>query len=131
MRSPAGEIDLHTLLASIAPRVRRSEYVFCALPKGACVPQGVEPFATVREDEGLTLVVERRAATRAGLAGSGPFRAITLTVHSSLDAVGFTAAVARTLADAAIPANVIAGYHHDHLLVPSARAAEALELLGG
>jgi hypothetical protein len=43
---------------------------------------------------------------RAGLAIDGEFRCIALTVHSSLDAVGLTAVVAKALADAAIPANV-------------------------
>jgi hypothetical protein len=61
---------------------------------------------------------------------SEPFRAITLSVHSSLEAVGLIVAVSRALADAGIPANVIAGYHHDHVLVPTDRAAEALRALG-
>ena len=56
---------------------------------------------------------------------------ITLRVHSALDAVGLTAAVSTALAGAGISCNVIAGYHHDHLLVPADRAADALEALSG
>jgi uncharacterized protein len=123
----AGEVDLEKLLGSMAPVLRAEEYVFCTLPPDARLPEGADPFATIREDEGLTLVVDRRHAN--GLACSAPFRAITLTVHSSLDAVGFIAAVTRALADMEIPANVVAGYHHDHVLVPAERAEEALRVL--
>jgi hypothetical protein len=54
---------------------------------------------------------------------------LTLTVWSSLEAVGLTAAFSRALADADIPCNVLAGYHHDHLLVPVDRADEAIAAL--
>lgn len=55
--------------------------------------------------------------------------AITLNVQWSLEAVGFIAAVSRALADMGIPANVLAGYHHDHVLVPSDRASEGLSVV--
>ena len=57
------------------------------------------------------------------------FRCITLRVHSSLHAVGLTAAVSAELARHAVSANVVAGYFHDHVLVPSDRAEEALKHL--
>lgn len=75
----------------------------------------------------MTIVVERPPVS--GFSGDDAFRAITLAVHSSLNAVGFIAAVARALADAGIPANVFAGYHHDHLLVPAAQANDAMSAL--
>jgi uncharacterized protein len=123
----AGETELPALLAAMAPVLRVEEYVFCTLPPGAELPAGVVPFAAVREDEGLSLVVERAHA--GDLRCSAPFRAITLTVHSSLEAVGLTAAVARALADLGIPANVVAGFHHDHVFVPADHADEALRAL--
>lgn len=43
--------------------------------------------------------------------------------------MGLTAAVATALADDGIACNVVAGYHHDHLFVPAARAADAMESL--
>lgn len=81
------------------------------------------------EDEGLSLVVPREAAEASGLEASAPLRCITLRVHSSLAAVGLTAAVAQALADEGISANVIAGAHHDHVFVPAADAARALGAL--
>ena len=122
-----GETDLRSLLAGMTPTLRPETYVFRTLPPGESVPPSVVPFATVREDEGLTVVVER--GTASGTANGEGFRAITLGVHSNLNAVGFIAVVARALADAAIAANVIAGYHHDHLLVPAASAEHALAVL--
>jgi hypothetical protein len=50
-------------------------------------------------------------------------------MHSSLEAVGLTAAVATALAARGIAANVIAGARHDHVFVPAARADDALAAL--
>lgn len=122
-----GETDLRALLAGMTPILRPEEYVFVTLPPGEVMPPGVVPFATVREDEGLTVVVERRLALES--AGDDVFRAVTLGANSSLNAVGFIATVARALADADIPANVFAGYHHDHVLIPAARADDAVTIL--
>jgi uncharacterized protein len=52
-------------------------------------------------------------------------------VHSALDAVGLAAAISTALADAGLGCNVIAGLHHDHLLVPEDRASEAIQVLSG
>ena len=48
-------------------------------------------------------------------------------MDSTLEQVGLTALFSRALADAGISCNVLAGVHHDHLLVPADRADEALE----
>ncbi len=122
-----GETDLRALLAGLTPTLRPEVYVFWTLPPGEPLPPGIVPFATVHEDEGLTVIVENQPAWEP--AADAAYRAITLAVHSSLNAVGFIAVVARVLADAGIPANVIAGYHHDHVLVPSDRAAQAMMIL--
>ena len=53
-------------------------------------------------------------------------RCITLTVHSSLEAVGLTAAIATELAGLGISANVVAAYYHDHVFVPCAQAEQAV-----
>jgi hypothetical protein len=50
-------------------------------------------------------------------------------VQSSLDAVGLTAAVSAKLAAIGIPCNVLAGYHHDHVLVPVDRVDDAITVL--
>lgn len=58
-----------------------------------------------------------------------PGAVITLSVHSSLDAVGLTAAVARQLATGGISCSVVAGYFHDRLFVPIDKADLAVNLL--
>ena len=45
---------------------------------------------------------------------------------TDLAAVGITAKVSGALAEAGIACNVLAGFHHDHLLVPVDRADEAV-----
>jgi hypothetical protein len=52
-------------------------------------------------------------------------------VHSSLNAVGLTAALSRRLAESGISANIIAALRHDHIFVPWDLREEALELLTG
>lgn len=52
-------------------------------------------------------------------------------MHSALDAVGLTAAVAHELAGAGVSCNVVAGFHHDHLFVPYEVADRAMALLEG
>ena len=93
------------------------------------VGEGVH--AVLVEDEGVTVVCDREIAEGRGWAYEGEFDWLTLDVHSSLDAVGLTAAVAGALSDADIPCNVLAGYFHDHLLVPIARADDAARCLSG
>ena len=56
-------------------------------------------------------------------------RRIVLTVHSALDGVGLTAAVASALAAEQIPCNVVAAFHHDHVFVPADMAKRALAIL--
>lgn len=82
--------------------------------------------ATVREQEGLTAVVSVDLARNHGFEPDLTLSWLTLRVHSSLEAVGLTAAVSRALADRNIPCNVIAGFHHDHLLVPADNAESAI-----
>jgi hypothetical protein len=116
--------DLQNLLANLAARRVPGRFVFVAAPaeRLAALPA----LATIREDEGWTAVLRAEDADAAGLGYDFVAAWITLTVHSDLAAVGLTAAVARALADAGIACNVLAGLHHDHLLVPEARADDAL-----
>lgn len=123
----SGESDLGRLLSGMRPELNPGRYVFTAV--GGSVPPGVRPLVTVAEEEGLTLVVRQEDADGAGLAYDYVAGWITLRVHSALDAVGLTAAVARVLADANLSCNVVAGFHHDHLFVPYERADEAVAVL--
>ena len=122
----SGERDLETLLRSVDPEVRPGTFVFVVVHDEALLDE-LDPEATIREVEGLTAVVRRERADALGVSYDYLAAWITLRVHSALDAVGLTAAVSTALAGAGISCNVIAGYHHDHLLVPADRAADALE----
>jgi len=129
-RREPGETGLAELLRALEPRLLPGEYVFCSVRPDLAETLGGSPaLATFREEEGVTLVLARDSADTNGLAYAGVFRCITLGVHSALDAVGLTAAVATRLARRGISANVIAARYHDHVFVPAARAEEALAAL--
>lgn len=104
------------MLAGLAPMLDARAWRFV-------VVEGAPPadaFALIREDEGTTAILPGEG---------GEFARITLQVHSALQGVGLTAAVATALAEHRIACNVVAGFHHDHLFVPWERRVEALELL--
>lgn len=125
-----GEEDLNKLLVLLEPNLLPSDFVFCT---AANLKYGdlaeLQPIASCQEEEGLTLVLDKKAADGAGLAYDSVFNCITLTVHSSLDAVGLTAAISGKLAANGISANIIAAYHHDHVFVQKCNAQSALQLL--
>ena len=124
----AGETALATLLRSMSPHLNDGDYVFCTLPDNH-IPQGCEVIGSFREQEGLTLIVERQQAEQAGLNVDYVAAWIPLNVHSALEAVGLTAAFASALGKAGISCNVIAGYYHDHLFVGRADAERAMDVL--
>lgn len=124
----AGETDLVTLLRGLLPRLHEGRYVYAQVGSG--VPAHVDPVVTVREEEGLTLVVTQEQADELGLVYDFVAAWITLQVHSALDAIGLTAVVSRVLTDAGISANIVAGYTHDHIFVPYDRGDDALHALG-
>ena len=100
------------------------EFVYCTHGEIAG-----EPVCMIREAEGWTLVLRRGDAERLGLAYTYLCRMITLTVHSSLEAVGLLAEVTARLAGRGISVNAVSGYYHDHLFVPVERADEAMDAL--
>lgn len=120
-------MNLRALLGGMRPVQRDGEYVYVLWPHGRPLTPGIE--AAVREAEGLTVVLPRSVADAEGLSYDFVAAWITLEVHSALEAVGLTTAVSRTLSQAGISCNVLAGFHHDHLLVPVADAPRALQEL--
>ncbi|RUV19173.1 ACT domain-containing protein [Mesorhizobium sp. M7A.F.Ca.MR.245.00.0.0] len=126
-----GETDLKTLLASMTPELLAGTYVFATLAPGVAQPEGLEPVMVFREREGVTLIVTEEAASTAALTASFRCRMLTLNIHSSLEAVGFLAAITARLAAAGMGVNPVSAFYHDHLFVPADRAEEALELLVG
>ncbi len=119
------ERDLARLLATMEPVLHPEPYGIACSADGIGL---VQPFVTVAEAEGLTVVALLAEMQAAGLA-SDPWARISLTVHSDLAAVGLTAAFASALGDEGISCNVIAGFHHDHLFVQWARREDAVAAL--
>jgi|SRR5271165_6243865 len=93
------------------------------------VPAELTALATIVEDEGTTTVLSVADAERLGVRPEFVAAWLTLEVRSPLDAVGLTAAVATALASENIPCNVLAGYHHDHILVPIDLAERSIPVL--
>ncbi|MEZ5086677.1 MAG: ACT domain-containing protein [Tessaracoccus sp.] len=118
-----GLTELDEILRTLSPSVRAGAFVYVVtdLP--------LPSHASVVEREGGSLVVEQAVADEAGLDYESTFAWITLQVRSSLQAVGLTAAVSSALAEKGVPCNMLAGYHHDHILVPSDRVVDALAVL--
>jgi hypothetical protein len=124
-----GERDLAVLLATMEPVLAEGIWGYGLLPEGQSPPAGA--FALIREAEGITVIARLSDLAGQGIAAEGEWARISLTVHSALAAVGLTAAVATALAREGIPANVVAGYFHDHLFVPWDRRDVALAVLRG
>lgn len=122
----SGILELERLLSEMNPELIEDEFVFCTV--SGSLAQYIEwnPLASFNEKEGLTLVLTKDIASREGLQFKNTYKQITLTVHSSLEAIGLTAAVSNKLASKGISANVIAAYFHDHIFVQSEKAKEAL-----
>ena len=123
-----GETDLAAMLATLSVQRRPGVFAYIAVqvPTPGLIAAA---HAMVKEGRLTTIVLPVDAAERAGQAADAQFAWLTLTVQSSLDAVGLTAAVSARLAAIGIPCNVLAGYHHDHLLVPVDRVDDAIDVL--
>jgi hypothetical protein len=123
-----GETDLEKLLQGMQPELNEGEYVFCivdSLQRAATL----NPVCIFQEKEAVTVILPRQQADNAALPYSVICAWITLTVHSSLEAVGLTAAVSKALTDANISCNVVAAYYHDHIFVPVKDATRAMNVL--
>lgn len=117
--------DTQAMISGMAPVLDETIYHFCVAPEDL-LP---EALASFREEEGLSLILSDTVAEKNGLPRDLPMHRITLTVHSALDGVGLTAAVATVLAQAGIACNMVAGAHHDHAFVPAGDAQRAVALL--
>lgn len=123
-----GETDLAKMLATLAVQRRPGVYTYVAVE----VPTPgllAAADAMVVEGQLTTLVIPVEAAARAGLPVTVEMAWLTLTVQSSLEAVGLTAAFSAALGKRNIACNVLAGYHHDHILVPVDQVDDAIDAL--
>ncbi len=73
--------------------------------------------ATFKEQEGLAIIAPKDVLEAKGIKYEGPFAKITIDVHTSLEMVGLTAALATELTKNDVSANVVAAYFHDHIFV--------------
>ena len=129
------ETNLRVLLRSMQPVLNPNVYVFVTVPLGSSLPDGIGSslpdgiIGMFCEPEGMTLILEKSRADTLNLEYSTELAWIGLGVHSSLEAVGLTAAFATALTSAGISCNVVAAFYHDHIFVPSARAGDAMRVL--
>ncbi len=123
-----GETDLDLMLATLAVQRRPGVFTYIAVevPTTGLIAAA---HAVIKEGRLTTIVLPVEAAERAGQKPTGQFAWLTLTVQSSLDAVGLTAAISARLTAVDISCNVLAGYHHDHVLVPLDRIDDAIAAL--
>lgn len=121
---------LQDLITQLSPTLDSTTYVYCTVPRAKYGELAkLNPIVSIAELEGLTLVIPLEQAKTEGLDYYRIFRRITLEGHSSLEALGLTSVVTSLLAERGITTNVIAGFYHDHMFIPSDRAEEAMEAL--
>ena len=123
-----GEFDLLTLIVQMSPSLDDQIWAFVSVDEVSSEYLAEHALATFRETEGTTLIVPWERADEFDVC-SEPMARITLNIHSSLEAVGLTAAVSQALASEAISANVVAGFYHDHIFVPQTAGERAVACL--
>jgi hypothetical protein len=123
-----GEINLNTILENLNPVLNEGKYVFTKVDSLEQVPFSKILFL-FKEKEGITVVLEKHFAEELNLHFSYIASWITLEVHSSLAAVGLTAAFSQALGNANISCNVVAAYLHDHIFVDENDALKAMDVL--
>jgi uncharacterized protein len=123
-----GETNLSILIKNMKPILNEGQYIFCTVSseKNLNFDKIIHFF---KEKEGFTIVVEKEYADEKGYIYNSVFAWITLLVHSSLNAVGLTAAFSTALAEHDISCNVVAGFYHDHIFVQQELAQKAKDVL--
>jgi hypothetical protein len=124
----SGEKDLEILLKSMKPEHVSGDYVFCKVEKFENLDWN-NVVMLFKEKEAITLILKKEIADQLQLDYSVVMSWITLTVHSSLEAVGLTAAFSKALSEQGISCNVVAAYYHDHIFVNQKEVQKAMEIL--
>ncbi|MEO3408403.1 ACT domain-containing protein [Mucilaginibacter sp. CAU 1740] len=125
---PTGETNLNTLLKNMTPVLNPGDYVYCTTTSTNNINLK-DIIAFFKEEEAITLILKKETADKLSLEYSYIAAWITLTIHSSLEATGLTAAFATALAKENISCNVVAAYYHDHIFVAKKDAEKAMAAL--
>ena len=125
----AGLTNLETLLKTMQPELSDEEWVFATVPEQEVPDLKFRPLMTYYEKEGATIITSKKNADENALKHDGSWARITLNVHSSLEAVGFTAAITPKLAEARISTNIVSAYYHDHIFVQWETREKAMQVL--
>ncbi len=120
--------DLSLLLRTLRPERQPGVWAFATCPHDFD-PAPMQPLSTFREREAFTVIAREEHVRAAGLQPLFLCAWIALAVHSDLEAVGLTAAIAAALTARGISCNVVAAAYHDHLFVPVERADDAMDAL--
>ncbi|AXI54133.1 hypothetical protein C1J05_06200 [Sulfitobacter sp. JL08] len=120
----------YQMISGMTPVLQPGNFVFVTTQDPALVttlfPHAI---ATVKEDEGMSMVIPVELAKKSNLNADHPMRCITLNVYSSLEGIGLTAAVSAALGDNGIPCNMVAAFHHDHVFLPAELCDQAMMTL--
>ena len=130
MKKSIGETNLQELIANMEPVLNTGAYIFATVSDSTLIPREIT-ICEFKEKEGTTVILSKENAEALNLSFEFVAAWITLNVHSSLEAVGLTAAFATTLGQHNISCNVLAGYYHDHIFVDIKDKDKAMEVLWG
>ena len=125
----SGEMNLEKLLATMEPALQDGTFVFAHFPESHVSAAKECCIQFFQEDEGMAAILRKEDAARLGIKAVYESRMITLTIHSSLEAIGFLAIITTKLAAAGISVNPVSAFYHDHLFVPVDKADQTMELL--
>jgi hypothetical protein len=126
----SGETNIKLLLQTMKPKLNPGEFVFCTVNSLKTIDLN-DVLLLFKEQEGMTIIIKREIADHLDLDYSYIASWITLTVHSSLSAIGLTAAFSKALAKGGVSCNVVAAHFHDHIFVDKGDTEKAMHILHG
>ena len=121
------EKNLKILLKNMNPVLEDKEYLYLTFSEEDFKKINIQEVKFFfREKEWITVILEKNNLYKNN---DKIWSLITLQVHSSLDAIWFTAAFSEILKNNNISCNVVAGYFHDHIFVDKNDWENAVRIL--